>query len=35
MSIHSTYFPFVALYCWVDVLIQELLRLQIMNTKHS
>lgn len=32
---YSMYLPFVALYCWVDVLVQELLRLQFMYTKHS
>lgn len=29
------YLPFVAPYCWVDMLVQELLRLQFMYTKHS
>lgn len=35
MNLNRMYLPFVALYCWVDVLFQELLRLQFMYTKHS
>lgn len=31
----SMYLPFVAPYCWVDMLLQELLRLQFVYTKHS